>query len=204
MIQRGYKFTARHSQRGVTLVVGMIMLVLITLVVLASFQLGRNNLEIVGNAQRRNDALTAAQQTIEAAVNSPLLTSSPGSIFPTPCSGWPDNTLCYDVNADGTNDVVVQITPTPTCVKAQVIPLTSLSLTDPNDQACRTQQPQSCFGQGGACNDSSCANSVWDIRAVAQDLAPNGTSVASQGSSAVVNQGIAKRVATNENATSCP
>jgi hypothetical protein len=86
------------------------LLVLITLVVLASFYLGRNNLEIVGNAQQRNEALAAAQQTIEAAVNSPLLTSSPGSIFPTPCSGWSDNTLCYDVNGDGTDDVVAQIT----------------------------------------------------------------------------------------------
>ena len=50
MMQRGYRFSARHSQRGVTLVIGMIMLVLITLLVLASFHLGRNNLEIVGNA----------------------------------------------------------------------------------------------------------------------------------------------------------
>ena len=204
MMRRGYRFTARHSQRGVTLAVGMIMLVLITLMVLASFHLGRNNLEIVGNAQQRNDALTAAQQTIEAAVNSPLLTSSPASIFPTPCAGWPANTLCYDVNGDGTNDVVARITPTPTCVKSQVIPLTSLSLTNPNDQDCRVGVPQSCFGQGGTCNDSSCANSVWDIRAVAQNLAPNGTSAASQGPTAVVNQGIAKRVATNEIAAACP
>jgi Tfp pilus assembly protein PilX len=207
MMQHRYKIAARkiaarRSQRGVTLVVGMIMLVLITLVVLASFHLSRNNLEIVGNAQQRNDALTAAQQTIEAAVNSPLLTSNPTSIFPTPCPGWPANTLCYDVNGDGTNDVVVQITPTPTCVKAQVI--TNNSLTNTKDQTCRTQQPQSCFGQGGPCNDSNCANSVWDIRAVAQNLAPNGTSAASQGPTAVVNQGIANRVAKSEVATSCP
>ena len=65
-----HQFAVRHSQRGVTLVVGMIMLVLITLLVLAGFHLGRNNLDIVGNAQQRNDALGAAQQTIEAAVNS--------------------------------------------------------------------------------------------------------------------------------------
>ena len=138
MMRHRHKIVARHSQRGVTLVVGMIMLVLITLLVLASFHLGRNNLEIVGNAQQRNEALAAAQQTIEAAVDSPLLTSNPATIFPTPCAGWTGNTLCYDVNADGTNDVVVQITPPPTCVKGQAIPLTSLSLTDPNDQACRT------------------------------------------------------------------
>jgi Tfp pilus assembly protein PilV len=149
MTQHRYRSAPRRCQRGVTLVVGMIMLVLITLLVLASFHLGRNNLEIVGNAQQRNEALAAAQQTIEAAVDSPLLTSNPAAIFPTPCAGWTGNTLCYDVNADGTNDVVVQITPPPTCVKGQAIPLTSLSLTDPNDQACRTQVQQ-CFGQEGA------------------------------------------------------
>ena len=87
MMRHRHKIVARHSQRGVTLVVGMIMLVLITLLVLASFHLGRNNLEIVGNAQQRNEALAAAQQTIEAAVNSPLLTSNPAAIFPTPCAG---------------------------------------------------------------------------------------------------------------------
>jgi len=198
------KIAVRRSQRGVTLVVGMIMLVLITLLVLASFHLGRNNLEIVGNAQQRNEALAAAQQTIEAAVDSPLLTSSPGSIFPTPCAGWTGNTLCYDVNADGTNDVVVQILPAPTCVKSQIIPLTSLSLTDPNDQPCR-QQVQQCFGQEGCSNiNSNCANSLWDIRAVAQNLAPNGTSAANQGPTAVVNQGIAKRVMATEIAATCP
>jgi Tfp pilus assembly protein PilX len=204
MMQHRYKIAARkiaarRSQRGVTLVVGMIMLVLITLVVLASFHLGRNNLEIVGNAQQRNDALTAAQQTIEAAISSPLLTSSPGSIFPTSCSGFPSNTLCYDVNGDGINDVVVQITPPPTCVKAQVIPLTSPKL----PAICTQGVPQN-FGQGGAGLDSNCADSLWDIRAVAQNLAPNGTSVASRGPTAVVNQGIAKRVGKNEVATSCP
>ena len=198
------RIAVRRSQRGVTLVVGMIMLVLITLLVLASFHLGRNNLEIVGNAQQRNEALAAAQQTIEAAVDSPLLTSNPAAIFPTPCSGWPYNTLCYDVNGDGTNDVVVQITPAPTCVKGQAIPLTSLSLTDPNDQPCR-QQVQQCFGQEGcASTNSSCANSLWDIRAVAQNLAPGGTSAASRGPVAVVNQGIGKRVRASEIVATCP
>ena len=200
-----HRFGARPQfQRGVTLAIGMIMLVLITLLVLAGFHLGRNNLDIVGNAQQRNDALGAAQQTIEAAVNSPLLTESPGSIFPTPCAGWPDNTLCYDVNGDGTNDVVAQLTPTPTCVRAQVIQLTQLSLSAPNDQACRNQVQQ-CFGQEScASNNSACANSVWDIRSVAQNLAPGGTTAASQGPTAVVDQGIGTRIAANQVATSCP
>ena len=190
-------------QRGLTLIVGLMMLVLTTLIVLASFHLGHSNLEIVGNAQRRDQALGAAQQTIEAALHSPLLTTSPGSIFPGACPGFPDNTLCYDVNADGTDDVAVQLAPTPTCVKAQPIPLTSLNLADPNDQLC-TVGVGAGFGLGGAGSNSSCSNTVWDVRAVGRDLDPTGTTLAGQGATAVVDQGIAVRVWTDDVAASCP
>ncbi len=193
------------SQRGVTLLVGMIMLVLITLLVLASYQLGRTNLEIVGNAQQRAEGLATAQQTIEAAFTSPLLTSSPDAIFPKPCPGFGNNnTLCYDVNGDGKNDVVVQVTPPPKCIKAQPIPATSLNLADPNDQQCTLGVSQGGFGTGAANNNSNCANTVWDIRAVAQNLDAGGAAPASQGPTAVIDQGIAVRVGTNEVESSCP
>jgi hypothetical protein len=195
-----------RRQRGVTLIVGLIMLVLTTLIVLASFHLGRNNLDIVTNAQQRDEGVAAAQQTIEAAVNSPLLTTAPATIFPNPCAGFGQNTLCYDVNADGTNDVVVQITPTPACVKGEPIPVNSptFNFADENDQKCVVGVPQQCFGVGGACGNSNCANSVWDIRAVAQTLDPSGAAAAGQGATAVVSEGIAVRVATTDIATSCP
>lgn len=202
--------TRRHaialpgSQRGVTLLVGLIMLVLTTLLVLATFHLGRNNLEIVGNAQHRDDGLDAAQQTIEAAISSPLLTSSPAAIFLAPCSGFAGNTLCYDVNGDGANDVVVQITPTPKCVRAQPIPLMSLNLADVKDQQCTLGINQGGFGVGGASGNSNCANTVWDVRAVAQTLNASGTAPVGHGPTAVVNQGIGVRVATAEVDTSCP
>jgi hypothetical protein len=192
------------SQRGLTLFVGLIMLVLTTLIVLASFHLGRSNLDIVGNAQHRDEGLAAAQQTIENAVNSPLLTTSPASIFPTPCAGFPANTLCYDVNGDGTNDVVAQITPVPSCIKAEPIPMTSLNLADANDQLCTVGVNQGAFGLGGAGGNSNCSNTVWDVRAVAQDLGPTGAAPVAQGATAVVDQGIAVRVAKDDVATSCP
>jgi hypothetical protein len=203
-MRRRHRTSPPAAQRGVTLLVGMIMLVLITVLVLASYHLGRNNLEIVGNAQQRAEGLGAAQQTIEAAFSSPLLTSSPGAIFPTPCTGFGNNTLCYDVNGDAKDDVVVQITPPPKCVKAQPIPTTSLNLLDPNDRQCTVGISQQCFGVGGQCGVSNCANTVWDIRAVAQNLDVTGTAPADPGPTAVVNQGISVRVGTNEVATSCP
>src|ERR1043166_2911381 len=192
------------SQRGLTLFVGLIMLVLTTLIVLASFHLGRSNLDIVGNAQHRDEGLGAAQQTIENSVNSPLLTTSPASIFPTPCAGFPANTLCYDVNGDGTNDVVVQITPAPSCIKANPTPMTRLNLADANDQLCVVGANQGGFGMGGLSGISNCADTVWDVRAVAQTLDPSGAAPARQGATAVVNQGVALRVAKDDVATSCP
>jgi Tfp pilus assembly protein PilV len=202
MTMARHNFSAdRKAQRGITLIIGMILLVLTTLVVLATFHLSRSNTAIVGNAQQRADAVAAAQQTIEAAVNSPFLTSNPEAIFTAPCGQA--NTLCYDVNGDGQNDVVAQITPQPACVRAQVIPSTSslLNFNDPADQKCALGQTCS----GGSCdNGTNCANTVWDVRAVAQNLGPDHVTPASQGPKSVVNQGVAKRVSTGEMESACP
>jgi Tfp pilus assembly protein PilX len=185
----------RSRQRGVTMIVGLIMLVLLTLLVLASFQLGKTNLEIVGNAQDRGDSVASAQQTIEAAISSPLLTTSPGAIFPNPCNTA--NTLCYDVNGDGTNDVSVTLTPTPTCVKAEVIKNKNLDLSKEDDRRCTIGIVQSQFGiENTSGSDSLCSNSLWDVRAQAQD-----TTTKAQ---AVVEEGVAVRVRTTDVDTSCP
>jgi Tfp pilus assembly protein PilX len=204
MTRRRIRLSGSRAQRGVTLLVGMVMLVLITLIVLASYHLGRNNIEIVGNAQQRAEGLAAAQQTIETAFTSPLLTTSPTAVFTTPCAGFGDNTQCYDVNGDGKDDVVVQITPTPTCIKAQPIPVTSLNITDPNDQLCTISVNQGAFGVGSASNNSTCANTVWDVRAVANNLDATGAAVVTPGPTSVVDQGIAVRVETAVVDTSCP
>jgi Tfp pilus assembly protein PilX len=189
-------------QRGITLVVGLIMLILVTLLVLATFHLGKSNLEIIGNVQHRNEALGAADQTIEAAISSTLLTTNPASVFPAPCQG--PNTLCYDVNGDGSNDVLVTLTPQPTCVKAQVIKTASLDLSQENDRRCTVQAGQTGGIEGTTSNDSLCSNSLWDLVAVAADIDPNTNAPVVQGATAVINQGVAVRVRTTDVMNSCP
>lgn len=182
-------------QRGVTMIVGLIMLVLITLLVLASFQLGKSNLEIVGNAQDREDGITSARQTIEAAINSPLLTTTPTKVFTTPCGA--DNTLCYDVNGDGASDVTVTLTPAPTCVKAEVIKNKNLNLALADDRRCTIGVDQTQFGiENTEGSDSLCSNSLWDIRALAQDSTTR--------AQAVVEEGVAIRVRTVDVDAACP
>ncbi|QHE76992.1 hypothetical protein F9Z44_13525 [Hydrogenophaga sp. PBL-H3] len=56
---------ARCEQKGSTLVVSLIMLVLITLVAVSAIRFGVVNLKIAGNAQVQTEATTAAQTTIE-------------------------------------------------------------------------------------------------------------------------------------------
>ncbi|TLY59071.1 MAG: hypothetical protein E6K48_12365 [Gammaproteobacteria bacterium] len=55
-------------QRGATLIVSLIMLLLITLLAVSSFTLGKANLQIVGNMQQRNQAFAAAQGAVAAVI----------------------------------------------------------------------------------------------------------------------------------------
>jgi Tfp pilus assembly protein PilX len=128
----------RHGQRGVTLLVGLIMLVLMTLMALAVFNLGRSNLQIVGNMQSRNDNYNVSQQALEQVISNAnfLVPSAALALLP---NGT--NTQGYDINGDGIPDVTVSIgsskDPTkPTCIQAQIVPNTSLKWNSVNDVAC--------------------------------------------------------------------
>lgn len=57
------------TQRGVTLVVGLIMLVLITLVITSAYMMSTTNLRAVGNMQFRDEAIAAANAAIETALS---------------------------------------------------------------------------------------------------------------------------------------
>ncbi len=86
-----------RAQRGVTLVVGLIMLVLITLVVTSAFMLSSTNLKSVGNMQFRDEALAAANKAIEQALASPFTTAPQSS------------QIDVDIDNNGSNDYEVNI-----------------------------------------------------------------------------------------------
>lgn len=56
---------ARRQQAGATLVMGMVMLTLVTLLVVYAIRAGNTNLRIAGNMQTQTEAQWAAQQAIE-------------------------------------------------------------------------------------------------------------------------------------------
>ena len=54
-----------RAQRGAILIVGLIVLMLITVVVTAAFKFSTTNLKSVSNMQMRNEAIAAANRSIE-------------------------------------------------------------------------------------------------------------------------------------------
>ena len=61
----------RRGQRGISLVVGLIMLLLMTLLAISAFQASNVNLRIAGNMQVRQETLAAAQTATEQVLSSP-------------------------------------------------------------------------------------------------------------------------------------
>ncbi|MDT3669280.1 MAG: PilX N-terminal domain-containing pilus assembly protein [Aromatoleum sp.] len=68
-----------RSQQGATLVVGLIMLVLITLMVTSAFTLSTSNLKSVGNMQVREEAIAAANVAIERTISSDAIFFAPAA-----------------------------------------------------------------------------------------------------------------------------
>lgn len=98
-------FATRRTQQGATLIVGLIMLVLLTLVVTSAFMLSSGNLKSVGNMQFRNEAIAAANVAIEQIISSDF-TTLPAS-----------QDITVDIDRDGQPDYIVNIQ-TPKCVQA--------------------------------------------------------------------------------------
>jgi Tfp pilus assembly protein PilX len=182
------------DQRGATLIIGLVMLILVTMLTLAGLKMGKADTEIVANSQQRMQAMAAAQAAIEQVTSRPQFTQTPADAIATACveAGVRlPNTVCIDFYGDGV--AKVKVTVTPTCAQAKPIPNASLDLTQADDAACSLGVSQS-FGIAGASNNNSmCAAALWDLQSVASD--PIG------GAKASINQGVSIRQAAT---TACP
>jgi len=172
----------RRAQRGVTLLIGMVMLLLLAIIAISTYNVGKGSLQIVGNMQQRNQVLAAAQEAIEEAVSTTRLFKTPTNVLVNPCNGVP-NTRCVDINGDGTNDVTVTLTFA--CIKSQLA-----TLTLPQDAGC----VKGVDADGNII--SGCTDTLWNINASAVDSV---TQAATN-----VSEGVAVRMLTADAATNCP
>jgi len=105
---RSYDRRFMAGQRGMTLVVSLIMLVVITLFVLSAIRLSTANLRTVGNMQARNEAAAASQRAIEDLLSSPAAFTAPGLVA---------NSVTVNINK---TDYAVAVA-TPVCVKTEPV-----------------------------------------------------------------------------------
>lgn len=77
--------TLKHKQRGATLLVALVMLVVLTLLIVSAIRSSTTNLRIAGNMQMQEEAIAAAQQASEQILStnftaSPVAASIPVTI----------------------------------------------------------------------------------------------------------------------------
>ncbi|MFZ5959284.1 hypothetical protein ACOXVJ_17420 [Pseudomonas knackmussii] len=93
------------SQRGATLVIALVMLLMLMLMVGSAYTLSGSNLKAVGNMQFRNEAIAAANVGIEQVLSSSF-TAAPTA-----------EQIAVDLNNDGTTDYTVSMA-APVCMRA--------------------------------------------------------------------------------------
>ncbi len=179
----GYAMSSIKSQRGSTLLVALIMLVLLTLVAISAMNSTTSSIQIVGNAQFREEARTIAQQAIEGVASSNFT-----ALPPAPA------TVLFDINKDGITDYTATVA-TPVCTGSKPISNLNLNPLNPADATCFTHSipptPGIMYASGvpAVTGSSNCLSQQWEIQATVTDANLSGAQVN-------VRQGIGMRVLT--------
>ena len=194
---------SRGREAGATLLVTLIMLIMLTLFAISAMNSSLMNLRMTGNLQARTEALDATQRTIETVISTTRFIDFPADAIVGPC-GAP-NTVCTDLNGDGTPELVTVLTPNPECVQAKITKVMELSIQGPTseDVACLQAQQQGTFGVAGAApsGDSLCGQTVWNITARTTTY---GVPITKSDFNYTATQGIGVRVKAIDIAAACP
>ena len=166
-----------RAQRGAILIVGLIVLMLITVVVTAAFKFSTTNLKSVSNMQVRNEAIAAANRSIEEGMELWSFEAVP--------THAPFN---VDIDRNGSTDYVVSVNAA-VCIGA--IPTTTAG--PPPSES----NPD--LG-GGFPPPGTAATSVYNVT---WDLDMTATS-ASSGAKVRMHQGVSKTISQAQCDIACP
>lgn len=185
-----------RRQSGLSLVVALIMLVVMTATTLMVFRMSNTGSQIVGNMQFRNEALAVADGVVQEVISSTRLFESPDALFTeNNCDGGGNfNQRCYDVNGDNSNDLQVDVE-APACTQVTIIPNASLNFAVQSELDCAVGEGAERGIEGAAQGNSLCARTVWEVRADAKDAGSSGATGARvrlvQGIGVQVRRGVA-------------
>ena len=187
-----------YREQGMTLLMALIMLIVLTLLALSSFNLTQANMQVVTNMQQRDAVTFAARGVMDEVLSSDnFYKNKEQTLAPQAGCGNLADQRCIDTNGDLVNDVTVRVKPTakPKCIKVKVIKTSELDMTNKEQASCML--PQGSPGtRGSLTGDSMCADSVWEVQVEATDNISN--------AKMTVTQGIAIGVDTDAIKTNCP
>lgn len=195
----------RQAQRGSTLLVAMIFLLIFGVMAAASFRGSLTSVQAIGNMQWRNEAITAANDAIERLLGSAdFATNTAGVTKQVNAAPFQ-----VDINGDGVNDISVRFPDVsvdgvtragPRCRRAEPIPSKDLDPDLPADKGCFGSSSSGTSGLviADAANGSGlvasapslCSNTEWSITVRAVDAVTN--------TSVDVVQGVGVRVPTTD------
>ncbi len=170
-------FVASRRQQGATLITGLVMLVVLTLLAVSAMKSSTVNLRIAGNTQADQEAVAAAQRTTETVISSNF-TATPAATSAVVGS--------YTVNV-----------PIPVCHGSTAILNSSLDPTNPDDQPCFSSSAASntglVFVSGTQTTNtmSWCFAQKWDVEADVNDPTTGANVTTHQGVSLKVPAGTA-------------
>lgn len=158
-------FLKKQKQQGATLLVGMIMMVVLTLLVVFSLRSGNTNLRIAGNMQSQAEAGAATQQVIEQVIEQIKVTEDISLIA----------AQSIPVSM-GNVTYTVEVAPMSKCLMDIPVLNSALDPVNPNDVACFEDPDKDKLlipdGAGGfklSTEPSACKTQQWVIEAGVTD-----------------------------------
>lgn len=191
------RMPARHcAQRGVTLMVALVLLMAISMLGIWAYNGSTTNSRVVSNMEIRKETMVAAQTAVEQTISSTLFTTNPtavaASAVPISINGTTYNVSLKD--KDGNRK--------PACYRVRVVKQKELNVDTAADRPCikdtgretgmETDAPPAVITTG----DSMCSDTEWNVYAEATD--------ARTGAFVAVNQGVGARVLTTDAENACP
>lgn len=153
---------ARHNQTGITLVVSLIMLIVLTLLVVSAVRFGNINLKISGNAQTEAEAMAATQVAIEKTLEQVVAANKIDAVLGQPLLAVSTGGATYTV-------AVAK----PVCILSNAIKNSELDPSKTADLACfGSDDPDKLVGADGklVASPTSCKSQQWDIAASMTDI----------------------------------
>lgn len=170
--------STRNRQAGITLIVSLIMLIVLTLLVVSAIRFGNINLRIAGNAQTETETVAATQVAIEKMVLEMANTEKVDTILAQPAMQVSTGGKTYSVNVQK-----------PTCVLSKNVPLSTLNPKNVKDIPCFADFAQEVqLGPDGLPlpKPTACRDQQWDVSATLADT--------SSGANVTMLQGVSLRV----------